>query len=111
MKLSILAVSGLALLFTNAALADDLPLTEEGTMLQLGEYNCSSADGKVPDALSFIAASDTDYTDMTGANPGHIEISGGLIKFSGGQMDGLTGSNLTPTREFELSNGGKCLPW
>ena len=106
-----LSGAALLLLVTMGASAQELTLTEDGTLLQLGEYNCTLPDGATPGGPSFIAVSDTEYTDMDGGNAGSISIASGSIAFTSGVLDGLTGSAITPERAFTLSDGAICSGW
>lgn len=87
------------------------PPARRGASLANGEYSCMGVGGRLMIGLGFRVVGPGRTVDLDGGNPGTFTISGGMIRFSGGHLDGQTGRNLNKRGEFNLGTGASCGPW
>jgi len=68
--------------------------------LPAGEYACAGSSGIVI-GLGFILRADGTYTDLDGKTSGRVSFSGSSVTFSGGHLNGYTGTNVRGS-SFEI---------
>lgn len=87
------------------------PPARRGATLANGEYACTGAGGRLMIGLGFRVVGPGRTVDLDGGNPGTFTVSGGIIRFRGGHMDGVTGRELNDRGEFNVGTGASCGPW
>ncbi|WP_146151850.1 hypothetical protein [Ahniella affigens] len=88
------------------------PVSTGAGSIVLGEYACYGTGGRLMAGMGFELDDDGSYVDLDGERGGdweHDEASA-TIQFSGGFLDGQTGSDVSATG-FTISNTVSCEPF
>lgn len=82
-----------------------------GATLRTGEYGCVGFGGQMMIGLGFKVTGPGTYTDLDGGRAGTFSVNGGIVRFRGGHLDGVTGRDLNAQGGFIVAQKGECEPW
>ena len=78
--------------------------------LKLGEYACYGSGGQILAGFGFKALPGDRYTDLEDANPGTYVVTGEIVTFNGGSLEGTVGRELN-NGNFRIGSQANCEPW